>query len=88
VIKKLILIGVFSIPGIIASYLLSLLLESLLIPDCCLSEYNAPNWIIELLYDFPSWNGCHPWPSNIQFGLIFSFGIMIGFFIYKRFYQK
>ncbi|WP_394759436.1 hypothetical protein [Flavobacterium sp.] len=85
--KKIGLIFVFSIPGIIVSYLLSFILENFLIPDCCDSEYNSPNWIIELLYDFPSWNGCHPYPSDIQFGLIYSLGIWIGYFIYRKIFN-
>lgn len=81
--KKIFLI-VFSIPGIIIIYFLSYLIELILIPDECFFHQHETNWFIELLYDFPSWNGCHPYPSNFHFLLIIVFGIYLSYQFCKR----
>ena len=86
--NKIITIIFLSIPGIIISFILFFLLQSILIPDEC--KYHVENipWFIELMYDFPSWNGCHPWPSNFQYGLIFICGIFLSFVTTNKLISK
>jgi len=85
--NKIILISLISIPGIIIIYVLAFLLESLIIPDECYYETHNSNWFIDLFYDFPSWNGCHPYPSNFQLILIFISGIYISYFFCKKVFK-
>lgn len=68
--NKIIFLILFSILGIIISYIALFLIQLLLIPDECYYHQNNTNWFINLLYDFPSWNGCHAYPSTFQFVLI------------------
>lgn len=82
--NKIIFLILFSIPGIITSYILSYFIELILIPDDCYYHEHETNWLIELLYDFPSWNGLHPYPSTFQFVLIFGFGIYLSYLFCKR----
>jgi hypothetical protein len=81
---KLITLLILSIPGFIISYLLAFLIESILIPDECYYETHNSNWMIELFYDFPGWNGFHPYPSNFQFALMSILGIYLSFLFCKR----
>jgi uncharacterized membrane protein YedE/YeeE len=82
--NKIIFLILFSILGIIISYIALFLIQLLLIPDECYYHQNNTNWFINLLYDFPSWNGCHAYPSNFQFVLIFGFGIYLSYQFCKR----
>ncbi|PZO27361.1 MAG: hypothetical protein DCF13_11715 [Flavobacteriaceae bacterium] len=82
--NKIIFLILFSIPGIIISMFIFSLIESLLIPDSCDVHHSSNNWLINLLYDFPSWNGCHAYPSTFQFVLIFGFGIYLSYQFCKR----
>jgi hypothetical protein len=82
--NKIIIISFLSIPGIIISYILSFFIEGIVIPDECYYESHDSNWLIELLYDFPSWNGYHPYPSTFQFVLIFLTGIGISYVFCKK----
>lgn len=82
--NRILLITLLSIPGVIVSYMLFFILGNILIPDECYYETHASNWFIELMFDFPSWNGCHPFPSTFQFMLIILFGIYLSYLFCKR----
>jgi hypothetical protein len=86
--NQFIIIVILSIPGIVISYIIFYLFESILISDECKYHSEDASWFIELMYDFPSWNGCHPWPSNFQFGLIFTFGIFLSYYTTNKLISK
>jgi hypothetical protein len=82
--SKIIIVALLSIPGVIISYILFFILGGILIPDECYYHSNDPNWFINLMYDFPGWNGFHPYPSNFQFGLILLLGIYLAYLFSKK----
>jgi hypothetical protein len=84
ILNKIFFLFIFSIVGTIISFLFFSIIGSMLIPDDCYYHQNDTNWLIDLLYDFPGWNGFHPSPSNFQFVLIFGFGIYLSYQFCKR----
>jgi hypothetical protein len=70
--------------GIIISSMLFYIAGNILIQDGCYYHSNKPNWFTNVMFDFPSWNGCHPYPSYFQFGLIILFGIYLSYLFCKK----
>ena len=87
-INRIIVIILLSIPGIIISFIIFYILEIILIPDDCKYHFDDKNWYIRLMFDFPNWNGNHPYPSNFQYFIILFFGVFLSYYISNKFISK
>lgn len=86
--NTIILTLLLCVPGIIISFLIFFLLGSVIFSDECYHESSKMDWFIELMYDFPSWNGMHETPSTFQYVLIVVVGISLSYFTVKKFNER
>lgn len=89
-ITKIFLFIISSFFGIILAYIINFGLELIIFPDICYYHSHPTNIFIDLFYDFPSWNGSHPYPSTFNMIITILFGIYIGYFLTNRYlnYKK
>ena len=78
---------VLSLPLVAILFVLNAVTQSVLIADEC--DGHSVKWSIgfHLWYDTPTWNGCHPVPSNLNLALtVFLPAIYLAYRFTKRFF--
>ena len=81
-IGRIILTGLISI--VIYFILVHFVFYSILIPDECYYHSHETPLIIDLLFDFPAYEGFHPVPSIIGYILSFGIGIAVTLWLNKK----
>lgn len=67
--------------GLVSGIVTMVFLEYIIFPDPCYYHEHEPNFIISLLYDFPSWNGNHPVTSTAFMIFLECSGALAGWYI-------
>ncbi|MEL1245908.1 hypothetical protein AAEO56_16660 [Flavobacterium sp. DGU11] len=67
--------------GLVIAFASLMLSDMIMITDECYYHTHKPNFMISILYDFPSWNGSHPVPGIFFMALMAIWGTALGWYV-------
>lgn len=75
----------YTILGAIAAFIFNFFfLELFIIPDICYYHSHETNFIFDIFYSLPGWNGFHPVPTKYNFIITILIGGYIGYRVKER----
>jgi hypothetical protein len=68
---------------VVYGLIMNFIIYQIFIPDECYYHSHDTTTLIELLFDFPAYNGYHPVPSKLGYILFCIFGFIAGSLLFR-----